>query len=143
LIVSAVTHVELSVFDGASTRHVSVTCPEIEACPHHCIVIGASIDAVNGTYNMIGFDNGSPIYINEHNIRLQRNTNKGRPMWIFCRTLRTIYYRAFDSKCGAPESSASTKDDGEYSFTKMPPRIGYDSLLTDESSLFTPKVMYV
>ena len=83
LLVEVSTCVSLHLLDGSCKRSVSLVCPAIEQCPAQCLVLGAGQENVNGTFDMLGFEQGAPVYRNNKGIFLSFQGDGRASRWLF------------------------------------------------------------
>eukprot|EP00622_Pseudochattonella_farcimen_P004904 FR740420.1.p1 GENE.FR740420.1~~FR740420.1.p1 ORF type:complete len:305 (+),score=22.37 FR740420.1:86-916(+) len=91
LLLVAKCEISLGIFGGTCSRRLAVTCPDVEACPPQCIVVGAGEPSMNGTYDMQGYRHDSPWYVNENGVNLSREITDGIHGWKFGQ-LGTFFY---------------------------------------------------
>ncbi len=85
----------LSLLDGSCKRNLSVTSPLVEAASPQYIALGAGSSVVNGTFDLSGWRNGGPVYINASGVYIAIEEFEGRKGWIIGKMHHpstTIYY---------------------------------------------------
>ncbi len=84
----------LSLLDGSCKRNLSVTSPLVEAASPQYIALGAGSSVVNGTYDLSGWYNGGPVYVNSvSGVSISvEELGEGRKGWVIGENLPSIIY---------------------------------------------------
>lgn len=115
LTLEAKTNISLRILDSSCERELSIICPDIEVSPPQCSVLGASHAITNGTYDMQGFQHGSPWYTNPNAVLLVREGPEGHSAWKFKHNATIVYV----ARCGHKPS----KHQHTQSSKKEPPPV--------------------
>ncbi len=86
--------VHLSLLDGSCKRNLSITSPLVEAASPQYIALGAGSSVVNGTFDLSGWRNGGPVYVNNASgvsIAVEE-LGGGRKGWVIGEKLPSIIY---------------------------------------------------
>jgi hypothetical protein len=83
----------LNLLDGKSKRRLRVSSPVVDVCSPQCLLLGAGTAAVNGTYDLVSFRDGAPLYENSSTrITIQQANFGGQKGWLIARPPKTIFY---------------------------------------------------
>jgi len=63
--------VRMGLLDGSWNRSIRISSPQVEGIPAQCIFLGAGHAAANGSYDLQGFQEGRPWYLNRHGYMLR------------------------------------------------------------------------
>eukprot|EP01084_Bolivina_argentea_P016044 30062_1 len=84
--------VHLSLLDGSCKRSLSVTSPLIEAASQQYIALGAGSSVVNGTFDLSGWHNGGPVYVNASGVSITIEKFGARKGWAIGEKFPSIIY---------------------------------------------------
>ncbi len=82
----------LSLLDGSCKRSLSITSPLIEDASRQYIALGAGSSVVNGTFDLSGWHNGGPVYVNASGVSIVIEQLGARMGWVIGEKLPSVIY---------------------------------------------------